>query len=129
MLKIYNDVKSVQELTERYENIVLYGAGASCILFLKSFWDDCLQGRIMCVVDINEKLNNTYIEMNDCKIKILTLSNFLDGFSEKLDDIVFLLTPIASSVIVPVLDKIPELDGVKTYLLPMIANNTSEAFC
>ena len=128
MIRICNDVKSVKELTEHYNHIVLYGAGASCRLFLKSFWADCLQEKVICIVDNNQKLNGTYIEIGNCTIKIISLKDFLNKYSALLTDIVFLLTPIASSVIVPELDKVQMLDGIKTYLLPMISSNVFDAF-
>ena len=44
MVEIYNDVSSIEELVEKYTEIYLYGAGASCRLLLMSYWDNVLKG-------------------------------------------------------------------------------------
>ncbi len=120
MVEIYDDVSSVGELTEKYDKIFLYGAGASCRLLLASFWNETLRGHVECIVDANSELNGTAITIGHEKIKVADIGSYISHYGAGDSKAVFLLTPAFSSLIIDHLDMIPELSGTRVYLLSMI---------
>lgn len=122
MVEIYNDVSSIEELVHKHDSIYLYGAGLSCKLLLYSFWDDVLKGHVNCIIDANKELSGTSVNIGTDTIKIKDVEAFFDELDES-GQIVLLLTPAFSSLIVEQLDRVEKFDGAIIYLLPMICHN------
>ncbi len=120
MVDIYDDISSVEELVRRHNRIFLYGAGASCRLLLASFWKEVLRDHVECVVDANPDLSGTKINVGEDEVDVIDIQSFTGQYCADDRDIVFLLTPAFSSLIIERLDLVEELDGIKVYLLPMI---------
>ncbi len=123
MVNILNDVSSVEELIQKNNKIWLYGAGASCKLLLMSYWDNVLSGHVEGIVDKNERLNGTYINVCSDKVLVSDIDSFASRIGDYQSETVLLLTPMFSSLIVEYLDGLDKLDGIKIYLLPMICRN------
>ena len=123
MVEIYNDVSTIEELISKHDKIFLYGAGASCKLLLESFWNEVLKGHVTCIIDANEKLNNTSIRIGDDEINIKNWDNYCNENNCLESNPVFLLTPVFSAPIVNSLDNNDKFDGTIVYLWPMICLN------
>lgn len=125
MVEIYNDVSSIEELVKKHNKIYLYGAGASCELLLLSYWHKVLKGHVNCIIDANKELSGTTISVGMDEILIKDIETFSNQ-NERDSQVVLLLTPAFSSLIVNQLDKDDAFDGAKVYLLPMLCLNQSD---
>lgn len=122
MVEIYNDVSSIEELVEKYSEIYLYGAGASCKLLLMSYWNDALKGHVNCIIDANKELADTTIDIETDRILIKDIESASNEFRKEEKQKVLLLTPAFSSLIIERLDNERAFEGAKVYLLPMICH-------
>lgn len=122
MLKLKNDVSSLEELFEKKQRVVLYGAGASAQLLLQSAHDMFPEQSMEFIIDGNEQLDGTYCCINDTvRIKVISLDRFCEMQKGKMRQFTFLMTPYYSLLFIPQLDQIRELDGVETYVYSFIA--------
>lgn len=122
MVEIYNDISSIEELVEKYTEIYLYGAGASCRLLLMSYWDNVLKGHVKCIIDANKKLSGTVVDVGEECVTIKDIGTIANTNECKNEEKVLLLTPAFSSLIIEMLDREKTFDGAKVYLLPMICH-------
>lgn len=81
-----------------------------------------LKEHVVSIVDGNDKLSGEKIRIDGSSVPIISISEFVDRRKTFEDDVVLLLTPAFSSQLVPCLDEVQGLDGIKSYLLPMILN-------
>ena len=120
MVQIYDDVSSVEELIDKHDQICLYGAGASCKLFLLAYWKDELKGHVRCIIDANRELSGTTIKIDSDEIEIRSPEDFVTDNDS--GEMVLLLTPAFSSILIEYLDGLKQFDGACIYLLPMLCH-------
>lgn len=122
MLQLKNDVKSLRELFEKKQHVVLYGAGASTKLLLQSYGDMFPGKSLEFIIDGNDKLDGTYcVVKEDLKVKIFSLTHFCEMWGEQAGRFTLLMTPYYSLHFIRQLDQTAALDGVETYVYSFIA--------
>ncbi len=122
MLNVRNDADSMGHLLGLSKKIVLYGAGASARLILQAFYHRGLQERLAFIVDRNEALHHTWCEAEgDIRVEIISLGHFLGQFGSRIkEEFTLLITPFSAMWIVEELDRAALLDGVDTYIYPLV---------
>lgn len=125
MLNLQNDVESLKELFEKKQRVVLYGAGASARLLLKSYRDIFPENSLEFIIDGSQAMDGRYCVVDDdLKIRIISLKHFCDLYSGKTELFTLLLTPYYSLFIIKELDRLEALDGVEAYVHSFIVNRT-----
>lgn len=125
MLNLKNDVNSREELFEKKQRVVLYGAGAAAKLLLQSYYEIFPQESVEFIVDGNPELDGTDCVVNEhLRIKIVSLTHFCGIWSEKVRQFTFLFTPYYSLFFISQLDQIKELDQAEAYIYPFLAEKT-----
>ena len=128
MINLKNDMDELEKLRLTDKKIVLYGAGASCKLILKAYYEKVLKEHMPFVVDGNEALDNTWLEIDEnSKVPVISLQHFLDAYADISKQFVLLMIPYNSLSIVKQLDKVEKLNGVETYLFSLIVNSKRPA--
>lgn len=122
MLNLKNNVKSLNELFEKKQHVVLYGAGASAKLLLQSYYDIFPEKSLEFMVDGNDQLDGTYCLVSDkIRVKVISLRHFCEMWGKKVCQFTLLMIPYYSLFFIRQLDQIRELDGVETYVYSFIA--------
>lgn len=131
MLNLKNDVTGLKELVEKKKRVVLYGAGASARLLLKSCYDILPESSLEFIVDGNEQLDGKYCVADErMKVKIISLKHFCQLWGGRIHDFTFLFTPYPSLFIIKHLDTVAALDQVEAYVHSFLVNNVPPgAFC
>lgn len=128
MVNLKNDMDALDKLITSGKKIVLYGAGASCRLILKAYYENVLKGCVPFIVDGNEALDHTYLEISENeKIPVISLREFVQKYENIKDQFVLLMTPYHSLSIVKQLDRYEALDHVEVYLFSLIVNQKMPA--
>lgn len=120
MLRLRNEYKTLKEFFVAGEKIVFYGAGNSTKILLKSY-HEILKDKLMFIVDIKEELDGTYCEAGGDTVRVISLSHFCQ--MPDLKQYTLLMTPYSVFSIIKRLDEIQQLDGVSTYVYPLLVNN------
>lgn len=124
MLNLKNDVNSLEELIEKKKRIVLYGAGASARLLIKSYRDILPAKSLEFIVDGNEALDGKFCVADEStRVKIISLKRFCELWAKKMDTVTLLFTPYYSPFFIKQLDEISGLDGAEAYVYSFIVNN------
>lgn len=122
MLNLKNDVKSLEELFEKKQRVVLYGAGAAARLLLQSYYELFPPESVEFLIDGNPGLDGTDCVVNEhIRIKVISLKHFCEQWGEKARQFTFLLTPYYSLFFIRQLDQVKELDQAEAYVYPFIA--------
>ncbi len=122
MLNVRTDLDDMEMLIQSGRRLVLYGAGASARLLLQEYFHKGLDKCLECIVDANEKLDGMKYEVVEGqRVGVVSLKHFIGKYGGDIKSkFTLLITPYTALRIVDSLDKMPELDGVETYLHALI---------
>lgn len=125
MLNLKNDVDSLEELFEKKQRVVLYGAGSAAKLLLQSYYELFPRESLEFIIDGNPDLDGMDCVVNDhLRVRIISLKHFCEMWGERARQFTFLLTPYYSLFFVKQLDQVRELDQAEAYVYSFIAEKT-----
>lgn len=127
MLKLKNDVASLEELFRKKQRVILYGAGAAAKLLIQSYYELFPSESLEFIIDGNDSLDGTCcIVSQDIRVKVISLKHFCAMYTrnKRPQSFTLLLTPYYSLFMIKQLDQVKELDQAEAYVYSFLAEKT-----